>query len=177
MAIFRSLKIYWSQERDRYEWENGEIVMKENVLAIYAKAHIHALTPETIWSAFWKTRSWPYNPNVITMDMMAPSLKTTCQGSLPLVQATPICWDGNLRVHTNILLLYIYNQVFTLLEILNVSLKNSVVDLNTNRMTYCQRLGSWPPKSKRALGKKTLILQMACRSQTTDKYLKMLYKE
>jgi hypothetical protein len=90
VAVFGSLKIYWSQERDKYERENREKVTKENFLAIYAKAHIRALTPETIRSAFRKTGSWPFNPNVITTDMMAPSLETTCQGSLPLVQATPI---------------------------------------------------------------------------------------
>ena len=39
------------------------------------------------------------------------------------------------------------------------------------------RLGSWPPKSKRALGKNTLTFQMACMFQTTDKYPELLYEE
>jgi len=42
---------------------------------------------------------------------------------------------------------------------------------------YCQRSGSWPPKSKRALGKNTLIFWMACMSQTMDKYPELLYEE
>src|ERR1700749_117116 len=42
---------------------------------------------------------------------------------------------------------------------------------------YCRRSGSWPPKSKRALGKNTLTFWMVCISQTMDKYPELLYEE
>lgn len=72
------------------EGETSEI-MKTNFLAIYGAAHIRALTQQTVKMAFKKTGVWPFNPNVVTSEMMAPSLEMTCRGHLPLMPATPVC--------------------------------------------------------------------------------------
>ena len=49
-----------------------------------SKAYITTLTPELIKTAFHKTRIWPFNPNVITADMLAPSKETSVQSHLPV---------------------------------------------------------------------------------------------
>jgi DDE superfamily endonuclease len=90
VGVFGVVKLYWTQERNKCLREKGERVTKENFLSIYGAAHIRALTPETIRSAFRKTGAWPFDPGVVTAEMMAPSLATSCQGSLPLPQPSPI---------------------------------------------------------------------------------------
>lgn len=48
------------------------------------------LQPSIILSAFRKTGVWPYDPTVVTMGMMAPSLETSQQVTLPIVPPTPV---------------------------------------------------------------------------------------
>jgi hypothetical protein len=48
------------------------------------------LTPDTIHAAFRKMGVWPFNPSVVTQDMMAPSLETSSIGHLPLPQSSPV---------------------------------------------------------------------------------------
>lgn len=55
----------------------GRKLSKENFLAVYGAAHIQALIPEIIASAFRKTGVWPFNPKVVTGEMMAPSLESS----------------------------------------------------------------------------------------------------
>src|SRR5580704_13506659 len=76
VVIFSTLKRAWSDEQDRFE-RNGSQVNKSNFIGVFAKAHAHAFTPKNIKSAFAKTGIIPYNPNVITAEMMAPSLETS----------------------------------------------------------------------------------------------------
>lgn len=90
VAVFSVLKQYWAEEREKWEREKGEKVNKENFLAVYGAAHIRALTPEIISSAFRKTGVWPYNPSIVTTEMMAPSLESSNRGHLPLAQSTPV---------------------------------------------------------------------------------------
>jgi hypothetical protein len=59
-------------------------------IGVFAKAHAHAFTPKNIKSALSKTGIIPYNPNVITAEMMAPSLETSQKSTLPLPLASPI---------------------------------------------------------------------------------------
>jgi hypothetical protein len=68
IAVFSILKQLIREERDRWEQSTGEKLKKENFLGIYSRAHLHALTPETIKSAFCKTGIWPFNHNVITEE-------------------------------------------------------------------------------------------------------------
>ena len=61
VVVFAILKRMLSDERDRWERETGEMVSKSNFLGIYGRAHLRALTPETIKSAFRKTGIWPFD--------------------------------------------------------------------------------------------------------------------
>lgn len=90
VVIFSVLKRYWSEERDRWEREKGERVSKQNFLAIYGRAHIRALTADTIRAAFRATGVWPFNPEVISAELMAPSKETSCEAHLPVIPPTPV---------------------------------------------------------------------------------------
>ena len=61
MVVFAVLKRHWSEERDKWERTKGEGVMKSNFLSIYGWAHLHALTPDLIRTAFRKTGISPFN--------------------------------------------------------------------------------------------------------------------
>ena len=62
---------------------------KNNFLAIYGRAHVRALTPDNIKAAFKKTGVWPFNPDVVTKEMLAPSRETSCEAHLPLPPDDP----------------------------------------------------------------------------------------
>jgi hypothetical protein len=51
---------------------------------------VPAFTLEIIHAAFRKTRVWPFNPNVVTKAMMAPSKEISCEGFLPVEPLSPI---------------------------------------------------------------------------------------
>ena len=89
VVIFSVLKRAWSDERDKFE-KSGPAVSKLNFLSIYARAHAHAFTKENILAAFSKTGIVPFNPDVVTEAMMAPSLETSISSALPLALASPI---------------------------------------------------------------------------------------
>jgi hypothetical protein len=83
------MKKRWSEARD--DWERrGHVVDKTNFLAIYAEAHAKTLTPENIKAAFRKTGVIPFNPDVVTTDMMAPSQETSTRAAVPIQQSGPI---------------------------------------------------------------------------------------
>lgn len=84
VVVFGPLKHYWTQERDEYEQKTRQKLDKTNFISIYSKAHQKAFTPETIRAAFRKTGIWPFNPDVVTEDIMAPSLVTSSVGHLPI---------------------------------------------------------------------------------------------
>jgi len=84
------LKVFWTQEKDKWTWEKRTKIDKTNFLRIYAAAHVCALTPSNIKAAFEKTGVVPFNRSVVTPAMMAPSLETSCRGSLPIAPSTPI---------------------------------------------------------------------------------------
>ena len=89
VVIFSVLKRAWSDECDKFE-KSGPAVSKVNFLGVYAKAHVRAFTRENILSAFRKTGMVPFNPDVITDAMMAPSLETSVSTRLPLKLASPV---------------------------------------------------------------------------------------
>ena len=62
---------------------------KNNFLVIYGRAHVRALTPDNIKAAFKKTGVWPFNPDVVTEEMLAPSRETSCEAHLPLPPDDP----------------------------------------------------------------------------------------
>jgi hypothetical protein len=71
-----AVKTYWSQERNDHERKTGGTVDKTNFLAIYGRAHVQALSTETIKSAFRKTGAWPFDPGATMPDQMTPSMET-----------------------------------------------------------------------------------------------------
>jgi hypothetical protein len=90
VVVFSPLKHSWTEERDNFEGSTRQRITKQNFVSIYGRAHRKVLTPELVRMAFEKTGIWPYNPNVVTKEMMAPSLETSSQGHLPLFQPSPV---------------------------------------------------------------------------------------
>lgn len=88
--MFGPLKRCWTQDRDEYERTKRRQVDKTNFVSVYSRAHKKALTPDTIRAAFRTTGVWPFNPSVVTQDMMAPSLEISSVGHLPLPQLSPM---------------------------------------------------------------------------------------
>ena len=89
VVIFAPMKKRWSEARD--DWERrGHIVDKTNFLAVYAEAHAKTLTSENIKAAFRKTGVIPLNPDVVTLDMMAPSQETSTRATVPIPQSGAI---------------------------------------------------------------------------------------
>ena len=89
MVIFSPLKKLIGEERDKWLRENGAAMDKNSFLTVYGKAHVRALTPENIKAAFKKTGVWPFNPNVVTAEMLAPSKDTSCEAHVPLPPDDP----------------------------------------------------------------------------------------
>ncbi|KAF9778014.1 hypothetical protein BJ322DRAFT_1114551 [Thelephora terrestris] len=89
MSLYSVLKWHWAEEKIKWE-ENGGEVTKETFLKIYGEAHIRTLTPEIIRKVFEKTGVVPFNPDVISAEVMAPSKETSLEGPLPLAPSTPV---------------------------------------------------------------------------------------
>lgn len=89
VVIFSPLKKYIGEERDKWLREHAAAMDKNNFLAIYGRAHVRALTVDNIKVAFKKTGVWPFNPNVVTEEMLAPSKETSCEAKLPIPPDDP----------------------------------------------------------------------------------------
>lgn len=90
MVIFSVLKRRWTEARDDYERQRGHKVDKTNFLSVYAQAHAQALSKENIIAAFRKTGVVPLDRDVITEEMLAPSITSSSRGFLPIPQASPV---------------------------------------------------------------------------------------
>ncbi|KZP09087.1 hypothetical protein FIBSPDRAFT_667133, partial [Athelia psychrophila] len=55
IVVFATVKHYITEERDLWEFKTGEKLSKTKILSIYRCAHLRALTPQTVWSAFQAT--------------------------------------------------------------------------------------------------------------------------
>lgn len=91
VIIFAVLKRKWTEFHDAFEKETGTVVSKSNFLSVYAKAHTAALTRDNICAAFAKTGVVPYDPSVVTTEMMAPSTATSTETVLPIPPTSPEC--------------------------------------------------------------------------------------
>ena len=89
VVVFSVLKRRWAEEKTKWE-ENGGEVTKETFLKIYGEAHLKTLTPELVRKAFEKTGVFPFNPDAIPPEMMAPSKETSLEGPLPLAPPSPV---------------------------------------------------------------------------------------
>ena len=74
---------------------------KLNFVAVYAKVHVCMFMESNIQAAFTKTGIVPYNPNVVMVEMMAPSLETSTTSLLLLGLASPVQEVVNLISHHN----------------------------------------------------------------------------
>jgi hypothetical protein len=90
VVIFSQLKKYWQEERDAEEREHRQRVSKSNFLSVYARAHIRALTPDNVKAAFKKTGVYPFDPSVITDDMLAPARETSLKHHAIVPLQTPV---------------------------------------------------------------------------------------
>lgn len=89
VVIFAVIKLYIGQERDEYYRKYKKPLEKANFLEIYTRAHIRALTSENVKAAFRATGVWPYNPNIVSIDMLAPSKESSSRSQLPVLVADP----------------------------------------------------------------------------------------
>ena len=90
VVIFGPLKLFWTQEKDKWLRGKRTKVDKTNFLRIYGAAHVRVLTPKNIKAAFSRTGAWPFNRLVVTAEMLAPSLESSCQAYLPVQPTTPV---------------------------------------------------------------------------------------
>ena len=90
VVVFSPLKKCFREEKDEHRRETGENLSRKNFLKIYGRAHLRAMQPETIKSAFRKTGVAPLNRHVISPEMMAPSKDTAMGGTQPVIPATPV---------------------------------------------------------------------------------------
>jgi len=74
--------------RDKLFRETGEAISKENFLRVYGEAHLKVLQPDLIKTAFRKTGIIPFNRDVITAEMLAPSKNTAFRYFTP-IEPTP----------------------------------------------------------------------------------------
>ncbi|CAK5278846.1 unnamed protein product [Mycena citricolor] len=96
VVIFSPLKREWTNAKLEFSRRERQPVNKTNFLKIYGQAHLKAMTETNIKTAFRKTGVWPFNPSVITSDMMAPSLETSVMNVLPVPPTTPVRAISNL---------------------------------------------------------------------------------
>ena len=90
VVVSATVKQCLGKEHDVWEQQTGKRISKTNFLGIYSRAYLHALMPENIKASFCKTGVWPFNPSVVTDEMMALSKETSCEGHLLVVPATPV---------------------------------------------------------------------------------------
>ncbi|RXW15028.1 hypothetical protein EST38_g10826 [Candolleomyces aberdarensis] len=89
IIIFSPLKKAWTKSHDDYEREKGR-VNKGCFLEVYGRAHQEALSSHNIITAFRKTGVVPFNPDVITEDLLAPSRETSTSTGLPVPPDSPV---------------------------------------------------------------------------------------
>jgi hypothetical protein len=84
VVIFVILKLLLSKERDKLLRDTGKAINKSNFLSVITNTYRQALTPGNIKTAFRKTGIHPFNPDVVTPDMLAPSKETSLEANLPV---------------------------------------------------------------------------------------------
>jgi hypothetical protein len=90
VVVFSPLKSEYGKQRDALLRETGEAVSKENFLKVYGEAHLAALKPDLIRTAFRKTGIVPFDRSVITTEMMAPSRDSSFKVFTPVIPPTPV---------------------------------------------------------------------------------------
>ena len=91
VVCFARMKEAWKEEIRKFEDLHRSKVTKGDFTKVFGNAFHKAFTAPTILSAFEKTRIHPYNPNVITPQMMKESKPSSSIGSLPIPMPSPVC--------------------------------------------------------------------------------------
>ncbi|KAJ2929523.1 hypothetical protein H1R20_g7583, partial [Candolleomyces eurysporus] len=89
VIIFSPLKKAWTKSCNDYERKKGR-VNKGCFLEVYGCAHQEALSSHNIITAFQKTGVVPFNPDIITEDLLAPSRETSTSMGLPVPPDSPV---------------------------------------------------------------------------------------
>ncbi|KAF9515789.1 hypothetical protein BS47DRAFT_1360752 [Hydnum rufescens UP504] len=98
VIAFAALKAAWTTARDAWNAKNWPKTLdKDTFLQVYGAAHVQALMEETILSSFAKTGIWPFNPDVISPEQLAPSIEHSTSAQLPLPVPSPIKLDPTLH--------------------------------------------------------------------------------
>ena len=84
VVIFAILKLLLSKEHNKLLQDTGMAINKSNFLNVITNAYVQALTPRNIKTAFHKTGIHSFNPDIITLDMLAPSKETSLEANLPV---------------------------------------------------------------------------------------------
>ena len=90
VVVFAPLKREYGRLRDEHLRQTGEAITKENFLKVYGQAHLNMLTPELIKTGFRKVGIIPFDRNVVTPEMMAPSKDTSYKVISPVLPSTPV---------------------------------------------------------------------------------------
>ena len=75
VVIFSVLKHAWSKHLQEWMESHSGQIGKENFLEIYGAAHMEAFTPQNILASFTATGIKLFNPDVIPMSKMQPSME------------------------------------------------------------------------------------------------------
>ncbi|KAG8931310.1 hypothetical protein FRC01_001500 [Tulasnella sp. 417] len=89
VACFGPLKIFWSQEKAKWEYKMRQQVSKDTFLRIYSYACERAFTQPTICSAFRTTGIDPLRRNLLTLENASPAKVKKIDGRFLLALPTP----------------------------------------------------------------------------------------
>lgn len=88
VGVFGPLANVWSRVvKDAYK--RGYKITKNNFLSFYSQTREESLTTSNITAAFKRCGIWPYNPDVITEEDLAPAENTSCLASQPIPPSLP----------------------------------------------------------------------------------------
>ena len=74
---FKKLKLEYDKASDNFRFTNNQrIVTKYSFAQVFGEAFFKTYTPAAIRNAYTATGIWPWNPNAINPNRLAPSLST-----------------------------------------------------------------------------------------------------
>ena len=84
VVILAILKLLLSNKHNKLLQDTGMAINKSKFLSMITNAYVQALTPGNIKTTFRKTGIHPFNPDIVTSDMLAPSKETSLEANLPV---------------------------------------------------------------------------------------------
>ena len=90
VGIFGVLKMNWGEACQKWAETHLEKIGKNNFFGIYGAVHTTSLTPSNIKSAWRKAGIVPFNLDVVSHDMLAPSLPSSTLAIFPIDQPSPV---------------------------------------------------------------------------------------